>query len=67
MLVASQRVTEPLCVPHRGYRNMGRQPYETFSEGKKLTPKTTKAKEVENQKSGLAAKRLKEGDCQGSG
>lgn len=32
--------------PHRGYRNMGRKPYETFTEGKKLIPKEGKRKEV---------------------
>ena len=36
--------------PHRGYRNMGRRPYETFTEGKKLIGKTTKKKEVETRK-----------------
>ena len=36
--------------PHRGYRNMGRRPYETFLEGKKLIGKTTKTKEVKQKK-----------------
>lgn len=36
--------------PHRGYRNMGRRPYETFTQGKKLIGKTTKKKEVEMKK-----------------
>lgn len=30
--------------PHRGYRNLGRRPYETFTEGKKLIGKPTKKK-----------------------
>ena len=36
--------------PHRGYRNMGRRPYETFTQGKKLTGKSTRAKEVKTGK-----------------
>lgn len=36
--------------PHRGYRNMGRRPVETFEEGKKLIPKKGKIKEVKGKK-----------------
>ncbi|MDI6799911.1 MAG: integrase core domain-containing protein, partial [Actinomycetota bacterium] len=32
--------------PHRGYRNLGRRPYETFVEGKKLTLKETSTRGV---------------------
>ena len=35
--------------PHRGYRNLGRRPYETFQQGKKLIEKT-KPKEVKVEK-----------------
>jgi len=36
--------------PHRGYRNLGRRPYETFTAGKKLIGKTSKTKEVKVEK-----------------
>jgi transposase InsO family protein len=36
--------------PHRGYRNMGRRPYETFQEGKKLIGKKNKTKGVKTRK-----------------
>ena len=36
--------------PHRGYRNMGRRPYETFLEGKKLIGKKPAKKEVKLKK-----------------
>jgi hypothetical protein len=32
--------------PHRGYRNQGRKPYETFTAGKKEIDKHTDKKEV---------------------
>lgn len=32
--------------PHRGYRNQGRKPYETFTLGKKEIAKHTEKKEV---------------------
>jgi transposase InsO family protein len=36
--------------PHRGYRNLGRRPYETFLEGKKLIGKKPATKEVSLKK-----------------
>ena len=36
--------------PHRGYRNQGRRPYETFIQGKKSITKGQKAQEVKSDK-----------------
>lgn len=36
--------------PHRGYRNMGRRPYETFNKSKKSAEKGSKAQEVKPDK-----------------
>lgn len=36
--------------PHRGYRNQGRRPYETFTQGKKSLNKESKAQEVKSDK-----------------
>lgn len=33
--------------PHRGYRNLGRRPYETFTEGKKLIGKSKRKEPTE--------------------
>jgi transposase InsO family protein len=36
--------------PHRGYRNQGRRPYETFTKGRKSAGKESKAQEVQSDK-----------------